>query len=106
MINFDSTSKGNPDPVGYGMILVDGTIYSCLDFAGSSGTRTNNVVELSGLEACMKFASELQYKRIHITGYSHLILDMIQRIINAYDPKKVAKICWFEAQISRIYRSL
>ena len=79
-IQFDGASKGNPGPMGIGVVLFDdarivGTISERLANNG-----TNNIAEYTALLRGIKKARELGWKKFSIEGDSELVIKQVKGI--------------------------
>jgi ribonuclease HI len=89
-MNFDKASKGNPGPVGYGVIFKDEGGNICNILAGSLGHDTNNSVELWGLLRGIQEASQQGYCKLIVEGDSQIIINMFSKLLHGSEPMKLS----------------
>jgi ribonuclease HI len=61
--------------------------------AGNLGHTTNNVAELWGLTTGLQLALKHHFNKLIVEGYSQVILNLFQKILNGADPEQVSP-CW------------
>ena len=89
-MNFDGDSKGNPNPVGFGVVLQDCTRQIKYILARHLVYDSNNFAELMGLIRGIQLASNLNLNHLIIEGDSRVIISLATKIINGTDPAKVS----------------
>ena len=74
----DGGSRGNPDPAGYGVQIVDDSGQVVAELHQSLGQATNNVAEYQGLLAALAWALEQGLESLHIRSDSELLVRQLK----------------------------
>lgn len=79
-LNFkiDGSSRGNPGPAGYGVVVYDARWKKIDELNGFIGEKTNNVAEYSALLAALKYAEKNEAERVRIYSDSELLVRQLK----------------------------